>query len=193
MLVVVALAITVITGIVRTMASPVESVASVAVTPAAGGSPTAAAELYVHVHGQVARPGIYRLATDARVIDVIAAAGGLTRKAEPSGINLARALTDGEQVRVPARGEEPSTLSEGSTGVPPGSSADAGAAPGDLVDLNTADGPTLETLPRIGPALAQRIIEWREQNGGFSSVDDLLAVPGIGDKMLDALRDLVTT
>lgn len=192
MLVVVALAITVVTGIVRTMASPVESVASVAVTPAAVATASPAAELYVHVHGQVARPGIYRLSPDARVIDVITAAGGLTRKAEPSGINLARPLTDGEQVRVPARGEEASTLSEGSTGVPPASSADAGAAPGELVDLNTADGPTLETLPRIGPALAQRILEWREQNGRFSSVDDLLAVAGIGDKMLDALRELVT-
>ena len=190
MLVVVALALTVVTGIVRTMASPVESVAGVTATPAAGATPSPAAQLYVHVHGQVARPGIYRLSADARVIDVITAAGGLTHKAEPSGINLARPLTDGEQLRVPARGEKPPTPSDEPTGAPP--SADAGAAPGDLVDLNTADGPTLETLPRIGPALAQRILEWREQNGRFSSVDDLLAVPGIGDKMLDALRELVT-
>ena len=94
-------------------------------------------------------------------------------------MNLARPVSDGEQLHVPATGED-------------ADAADA-APPGDgRVNLNTADAAALDTLPRIGPAMAARIIEWRDANGRFTSVEDLLSVPGIGDKMLETLRDLVT-
>ena len=106
--------------------------------------------------------------------------GGFAPGADEAAVNLARPLSDGEQLHVPAVGAAPAA-------------GGAGAAPGDgRVNLNTADAAQLDTLPRIGPAMAQRIIEWRDANGRFTSVEDLLAVPGIGDKMLETLRDLVT-
>lgn len=137
-----------------------------------------AGELYVHVLGQVENPGLYMLETDARVVDALAAAGGTLDDADLQAVNLARALSDGEQLIVPVVGA--SDDSEGPA------SADDG-----LIDLNNADQAALETLPRIGPALAQRIVQWREDNGRFQSVDDLLAVSGIGEKLLSGLRDLV--
>lgn len=160
-------------GILRGQASPVESV------PLVGASDTTtgpSGELYVHVLGAVARPGLYVLAPDARVVDALAAAGGTTGDADLAAVNLARTLEDGEQIIVPVVGASATT---------PG-----GAAPGDdRIDLNTADQAALETLPRIGPALAERILSWREENGRFRSVDDLLAVPGIGEKLLAGIRD----
>lgn len=138
-----------------------------------------AAAVYVHVFGAVAVPGLYRLDEGARVIDVVAAAGGLLPEADPGAVNLARQLSDGEQIYVPALGEQ-------SAAGPPGTAEDG------RVNLNTADVAALDTLPRVGPAIAQRIIDWRDEHGRFTSVDDLLAVPGIGAKMLSALRELVT-
>ena len=135
------------------------------------------APIFVHVLGQVAHPGLYELREGDRVVDAIAAAGGTTDAADPAGVNLARLLNDGEQLVVPAVGEAPAAA--------PGTASDG------RVDLNTADATTLETLPRIGPAMAQRIIDWREQNGPITAVDDLLAVSGIGSKTVEALRPLV--
>ncbi|GAB3598948.1 ComEA family DNA-binding protein [Microbacterium tumbae] len=140
----------------------------------------APAEIYVHVLGRVSDPGLFVLDQGARVADALAAAGGTLDDADLQAVNLARPVTDGEQIIVPAVGETSSAQSAA-----PGSPGEA------LIDLNAADQAALETLPRIGPALAQRIIQWREENGRFASVDDLLAVPGIGEKMLAALRDLV--
>lgn len=166
-------------GILRGQAAPSETV------PLDDGSEvaaTASAGIYVHVLGEVRTPGLYLLAADARLVDALAAAGGSLEDADLRAVNLARPLTDGEQIVVPAQGEAPA------------GKANAAESPGIVdgkIDLNTADLATLETLPRIGPALGQRIIDWREQNGGFRSVDDLLAVPGIGEKLLDGLRDLV--
>ncbi|AYF99373.1 competence protein ComEA [Protaetiibacter intestinalis] len=148
------------------------------VASAAPGVTLAASPIFVHVLGQVARPGLYELREGDRVVDAIAAAGGLTEAADPAGVNLARTLNDGEQLAVPAVGEAPAASA-------PGVAADG------RVDLNTADVAALDTLPRIGPAMAQRIIDWREANGPFSSVDDLLAVSGIGAKTVEALRPLV--
>ena len=136
--------------------------------------------IFVHVLGQVAKPGLYELRDGDRVVDAISAAGGLTAEAEPAGVNLARLLSDGEQLAVPAIGEVP----------PPGAAA-PGAASDGRIDLNTADVAALDTLPRIGPAIAQRIIDWRDANGPLSSVDDLLSVSGIGPKTVEALRALV--
>lgn len=133
--------------------------------------------LYVHVLGEVAHPGLYELDAGARVVDALAAAGGTTDVSDLAAVNLARVLADGEQLRVPSIDER---------------AAEGESAPDDgLIDLNTADQTALETLPRIGPALAQRIIAWREEHGRFASVDDLLAVSGIGEKMLAGMRDLV--
>ncbi|WP_194411785.1 ComEA family DNA-binding protein [Microbacterium cremeum] len=171
-----ALAVTVAIGILRGAVAPVEHV--VVDAPAATATP-AVVDLYVHVAGAVSAPGLYVLPAGARVVDAVAAAGGFADDADPAGVNLARTVTDGEQLHVPRIGE--------AVAVAPGASQTGG-----LVDLNTADSAQLETLPRIGPAMAERIISWRDANGGFTTVEDLLAVPGIGDKMLASLRDLVT-
>lgn len=180
-LVIAALAVTVAIGILRGAVAPVDEV--VVDAPAATPTPDAV-ELYVHVAGAVAVPGLYVLPTGARVVDAIAAAGGFADDADPAAVNLARTVQDGEQLHVPRAGEA----------APPSSGSPAPGSPhgGGLVDLNTADAALLETLPRIGPAMAERIIAWRDDNGGFTTVEDLLAVPGIGDKMLESLRDLVT-
>jgi competence protein ComEA len=172
--VIVALAVTVGIGILRGATAPVASVAVYPVDPTA--SATAAA-LYVYVSGAVRTPGLYVLHAGARVVDALAAAGGFTAGADHGAVNLARPLADGEQLDVPM------------TDAP----HDPGSAPTSdgKIDLNTANAGQLDTLPRIGPAMAQRIIDWRKANGRFTSVEDLLAVPGIGDKLLESLRDLV--
>jgi len=146
---------------------------------------TAAARLVLHVHGAVQDPGLVELPAGARVVDAIAAARGPTDDADLGAVNLARLVSDGEQLYVPRIGEAP----------PPGAGGVAGAGPGaagTLVNINTADALALESLPGIGPALASRIIAWREQNGGFRAVDELLAVSGIGEKTLAGFRDQVT-
>lgn len=188
-IVIAALAVTVGIGILRSASAPVDEVVfddPLASSPAP--SAPSAEDLYVHVSGAVTSPGLYVLAPEARVVDAIASAGGFAGDADTDAVNLARPLDDGEQLYVPREGELPSAVPPGASGAGSGSS---GATGNGLVNLNTADAAALETLPRIGPALAERIIAWREENGGFTSVDDLLAVPGIGDKMLASLRDLV--
>ncbi len=170
-------------GIMRGQAQPTQTVQMDAATGGpddGGGSISVGGELYVHVLGQVTHPGLYVLEPDARVVDALAAAGGTLDDADLQAVNLARVLSDGEQLIVPVAGAAAAAGTEGS-------------APVDdcLVDLNNADQAELETLPRIGPAIAQRIIEWRESNGRFQSVDDLLAVSGIGEKLLAGIRDLV--
>lgn len=159
-------------AVVRPSPSPGADGQDVSDQDGAGGS-----VIYVHILGQVAHPGLYALRDGDRGVDIVAAAGGFTETADPAGINLARFLTDGEQIVVPAVGEVVASTGEG----------------GGLVNLNTADAAALDTLPRIGPALAERILAWREKNGPFASVEDLLDVPGIGDAILEGLRDLVTT
>lgn len=173
-----ALAVTVGIGILRGATAPVDEVPLAISTT---GAAIRSATVFVHVSGAVRAPGLYRLDDGARVMDGIAAAGGFAEGAAEDAVNLARPLADGEQLVVPVAGAEPAAPAVGAS------------APGDTrVNLNTADAAALDTLPRIGPALAARIVAWRDQNGRFTSVDDLLAVPGIGDKMLEGLRDLVT-
>lgn len=191
-LVIAALAVTVALGILRGALAPVDDVDvdDPTSTVAAVAEQT---EVYVHVSGSVASPGLYVLAEDARVVDAIAAAGGFGTDADTAAVNLARTLADGEQLHVPRMGEVPAPPVGGASGgAAPGASAGGAGQPGGLVNLNTAAAAELETLPRIGPAMAERIIAWRDENGGFTTVEDLLAVPGIGDKMLESLRDLVT-
>ena len=139
------------------------------------------ARILVHVVGAVRRPGLYRLRDDARVADAVARAGGATRKADLALVNLAAPVADGAQVVVPRI--QP---------VAPGSGADA-ARPGAAgpVRLNTATLEQLDALPGVGPTTAQRILDYRQENGAFSSVDELDAVPGIGPARLEQLRELV--
>jgi competence protein ComEA len=144
-----------------------------------GEEPVAAPEIYVHILGQVVRPGLYALPDGARAVDAVAAAGGFTPTADAGGVNLARFVSDGEQIVVPAIGEA-------TTGPAPGIAGDG------RVNLNTADAAALDTLPGVGPATAQKILAWREQHGRFEAVEDLLDVGGIGEAKLDAIRDLVT-
>lgn len=153
--------------------------------------PTVPGRLLVHVAGAVRRPGLVELPSGSRVADAVEAAGGPTTRAQPASVNLARPLVDGEQVVVLRRGE---------TGAGPATAADSPnlggpAAPGAVggpVDLNTATMEELDTLPGIGPVLAQRILDWRTANGRFSSVDELGEVKGIGEATLGELRPSVT-
>ncbi|MGH1548860.1 helix-hairpin-helix domain-containing protein [Leifsonia poae] len=162
------------------------------VEPTASGSsllPSPAAvdtggQLLVHVTGAVRKPGIASLAAGSRVLDAVAAAGGLTDDADPSAVNLARPVADGEQLVVLRVGEAPPPAAAA------GGAGGAGAV-GGVVNLNTAAQADLETLPRIGPALAQRILDWRQANGRFTAVTDLLKVSGIGQKLFDGLKDRV--
>ncbi|GAA1771288.1 hypothetical protein GCM10009747_36040 [Agromyces humatus] len=161
--------------------------------PSGGGGASASddvavsgAPLLVHVLGAVAQPGLVELEAGARVVDAVAAAGGLTPEADPAGVNLARPVVDGEQLVVPVVGAVPQP------GVATGGAPGGGVPAGDgLVHLNTADVAELDTLPRIGPALAQRIIEWRDANGPFTSAEQLLDVAGIGDAVFAGLADKV--
>lgn len=146
---------------------------------ATGATGEPAAAIYVHILGQVERPGLYELPDGARAVDAVAAAGGFTAQADAAGLNLARFVSDGEQIVVPAIGETP-------PGAAPGIAGDG------RVNLNTADAAALDTLPGVGPATAANILAWRDEHGRFESVDDLLDVGGIGEAKLDAIRDLVT-
>lgn len=143
--------------------------------------------IVVHVAGAVARPGVYELAAQARVVDAVAAAGGLAEGADDLRLNLAAPLTDGERVYVPRVGEEPPAALGAGGGVTTG----PGTPGGGLVDLNAADASTLDALPGIGPATAAAILEHRQRIGRFTAVEQLLDVRGIGEAKLEALRDLV--
>lgn len=186
----------------------------------AQGGPSGEGTVRVHVAGAVNNPGVYTLPAQGRAVDAIAAASGAAADADLDRVNLAGALSDGVQIYVPHRGETaaPAQIqpnggtantgqgnaangaaqngaSQGGTQpqpartLTPAGSAQKGSAP---VNINTATAEELQTLPRIGPAMAQRIIAWREAHGGFRSVDELDAVPGIGPSMLENLRPLVT-
>jgi competence protein ComEA len=149
----------------------------------------------VHVAGAVRRPGVYRLAGGARVADAVERAGGATRRADLGGVNLAAKLEDGRQIVVPLRA--PAGASAPASGATVtgarglGSGAAGAAAPAAPVNLNTATPEQLDTLPGVGPATVQKILEYREQHGGFGSVEELGQVSGIGEKRLAALRDQV--
>jgi len=164
---------------------------------AAGG--TTASGVVVHVVGQVRRPGLQRLPPGSRVADALDAAGGANAKADLGRLNLARVLVDGEQVRVPAPGDPVDPLAgaggtggTGAGGGGPGTGGSSGGGRGGPVSLNTADLAALDTLPGVGPVLAQRILDWRAAHGRFASVDELGEVSGIGEKLLAQLSPLVT-
>ncbi|MBI5877939.1 MAG: helix-hairpin-helix domain-containing protein [Chloroflexi bacterium] len=149
-------------------------------------NPTALPRIVVQVSGAVKQPGVYRIEAGARVSDAVTAAGGVTDDADVSHFNLARKAIDGELIIVPRIGETPVAQS-------PGSTAPTTAAPRTgKVNINTADAAELDTLPGIGPELAQRIIAYRQAHGPFARIEDLDNVSGIGPSTLERLRDLIT-
>ncbi|GAB2767284.1 hypothetical protein GCM10027020_20160 [Nocardioides salsibiostraticola] len=176
---------------------PEEPAAAPAAAPAPGEPPvagttsptttspaTTAATVTVDVAGKVRRPGIAVLDTGSRVIDAVKAAGGAKQGVNLTSINLARILIDGEQIVVGARAAP--------APAPTGTTASGGAGPTVLVNLNLAGQTELETLPQIGPVTAASIITWREQNGGFTAVEELLEVDGIGEKTLAQIAPYAT-
>jgi len=141
--------------------------------------------IIVHITGAVPRPGVYALPQGARVQDGISAAGGFLAEAEKEGINLARVLEDGEKLEIPyIEGFSPvvATPEDEEIFVPTT----------DLIDINIATTFELETLPGIGPTTAQKIVEYREENGPFFSIEDIINVPGVGPATFERIKDLIT-
>lgn len=150
----------------------------------------ASKRVFVHVVGEVKQPGLVELPEGARVSEALEAAGGASNNANLAGVNLARILIDGEQVVVPNSSEPGSTQSAGAASQSSTTPMNPGGE--SKVSLNSASAAELETLDGVGPALAERIISWREAHGGFQTVDDLTSVSGIGDKKFAAIKDQVT-
>lgn len=170
---------------VRSLPRPVEVAAAPSggtASPPASASPSPEVVVLVDVAGWVRRPGVYEFTEGARVIDAIDAAGGARSGAVLEALNLAAPLTDGTQILVPREGQE---------GVAP-APVTGGAVAGGLVNVNSAIATELEELPGIGEVIAQRIIDYRTENGPFATVDELLDVSGIGDAILESIRELVT-
>lgn len=153
-------------------AKPVAETASVTTK---SNSTISAPDYFVHISGEVNKPGVYQLVSTARLFEAVFAAGGFTDKADQASINLARQINDGEQIIV---------LAKGQTG------SDNPVSP--LVSLNRATASQLEGLPGIGPTLAARLIDWRTTNGGFKKIEDLKRVSGFGVKLFAQLKNLVT-
>ena len=174
-------------GLAYMRARPAAAVAppNGAVPASATASAAPANTIVVDVVGAVHKPGVYDFAQGARVIDAVRAAGGFLPDADPQAINLARPLVDGEQVVVPKKGEAPASAAGGGGG---GGSAQQGGK----ININNASVSDFDGLPGIGPVLAQRIVDYRDQHGPFRSIQDLMKVSGIGQAKFDSLKDLVT-
>ena len=175
----------------RLVLAPAPSPPASAAASAAGGSPAAVAEVVVYVCGAVRSPGVIHLPSGARVADALELAGGATGKAELAAVNLAARVTDGQQIVVPERaaaggGGSATAPAPGTGGSSPGGAATA------LVNINTASLVELETLPGVGPATAQKIVDYRTAQGGFKTIDDLKNVAGIGDARFAAMKDAIT-
>lgn len=156
-----------------------------------GSAASPAPDVVVYVCGAVRSPGVVRLPAGARVTDAVALAGGPTARAELAAVNLAAPVTDGQQIMVPEKGAAGAVAAAPAPASGPGLGAAAGAA-GALVNINTASLEELDSLDGVGPSTAQKIIDYRTANGGFTSVEQLKDVPGIGDAKFAALKDFVT-
>jgi competence protein ComEA len=168
----------------RDSGGPAAGAPAIEVGEGAGGG--SSSRVTVHVAGAVRRPGVYRLSARSRVVDAVRRAGGARRRADLSALNLAAKVEDGRQVVVPLR------VAPGAGGAAAsGGAAGTGSAPEVPIDLNTATPEQLDELDGIGPGMAGAILEYREEHGGFGSVEELGQVPGIGEKRLAALREKV--
>ncbi|RTE50850.1 helix-hairpin-helix domain-containing protein [Actinobaculum sp. 352] len=163
-------------------------VAPPASTPQSSGNfTTGSDQSVVHISGAVTSPGVYTVPTNSRVNDVVQMAGGMTQDADQAAINLAAPIRDGDHVHIAAVGETPVPAAGGS-----GEQIQSGQAGGSgLVNINTATTSELQELPGIGPVLADAIVAWREENGGFSAPEELMEVSGIGQATFEKLRDHV--
>lgn len=152
--------------------------------------PPTPAPILVHVAGSVAHPGIYALSSDSRVADALQAAGGYSHSADEQILNLVAFVEDGQRIWVPAKIEsQPSSQDQSpAIGSPQANSDQAG----ELVNINTANQAELESLPEIGPAIALKIIDYRQVNGPFTSIDGIQAVSGIGPATFDRIKHLIT-
>lgn len=178
--------------------APVDANGGSSTDPGTGqDAPAPAAPVVVHVAGAVAKPGVIRLQQGSRVDDAIRAAGGATADADVNRLNLALVVEDGQKIYVPQQGENmPAVADPAGAGVSaegaPGSAGGPAGVAGGKINLNTADASELDALPKVGPVLAQRIVDWRKEHGAFKTVEELDAVDGVGPKMLEALLPLVT-
>ena len=158
--------------------------------PAALPSPSPSApDVVVYVCGAVRSPGVVRLPSTARVADALQIAGGATSSAELSAVNLAARLTDGQQIIVPRRGE---ASAAGSVAAPAAGAAGGSTVAAAPININTASLEELDGLDGVGPATAQKIIDYRTANGGFKTIDEIKEVPGIGDAKFAAMKDSIT-
>lgn len=146
--------------------------------------------IFVHVAGSVSAPGLYELQEGARVNDAIKLAGWFTDEADQASLNLARALTDGEQLFVPSKNSESGSVSSNASISFSSNANVSGTVP--KINVNRANEGDLQSIPGVGPSLAAKIIKDRESNGPFASVDDLTRVSGIGEKKLESMRGFIT-
>jgi competence protein ComEA len=168
-----------------------DTAVSSAVTPVVTPAPSVIA---VYISGEVVSPGVYEVSPGARVEQAVEMAGGLTEQADPDRINLAAYMSDAQHINVPAIGD-PVTAGEASAaGVPSGDLVPSGASSelNAVININTATSEELQTLPGIGEAIAGYIIEYREENGGFKSIDEIMNVMRIGAVTFDKIKDRIT-
>ncbi|CCQ46008.1 competence ComEA helix-hairpin-helix repeat region domain protein [Pseudarthrobacter siccitolerans] len=162
-------------------------------TPSGAQESSVAGTVVVHVAGAVLRPGVVQLPAGSRVHDALAAAGGGTPGADPDRLNLAAVVEDGQKIHVPLQGAPlPDGAGEAGDSDAGGASEGSAGTSGSKVNLNTAGVEELDGLPKVGPVLAQRIVDWRKEHGPFKAVEELDAIDGVGPKMLEALLPLVT-
>ena len=164
-------------------------------TPEAAETPVVeavpSADVRVHVSRAIAAPGVYRLSAEERLADAVAVAGGATAHADLDAVNLAQWLQDGQQYHIPRAGETPPARAAVTDAAVPAAVPAADPGCGGLMDLNAASEADLDTLPRIGPVRAGDIVAYREQNGPFTSVDEITEISGIGPATLAGIRPLV--
>lgn len=142
---------------------------------------------YVDISGEVMKPGVYKVTSETRLFEVIEMAGGLTENADPDSLNRAEKVTDGQKIIVMSYDESSEVKNHPSSGT----GTSSGTEEEDKININTADSSELQTIPGIGPAKAQSIIDYREQNGYFSNTEDIMDVTGIGQKTYASIKDYI--
>ncbi len=160
----------------------------------AGTTGASSGKLYVDISGEVERPGVYEVSEGTRLFEVIEQAGGLTDEADIDSLNRAETVADGQKILISAKGEN-SNGSQGSqsgSGTNNGSSTGSGTTGDGKVNINTAESAELQTIPGIGPSKAARIIEYRQTNGNFATIEDIQNISGIGSKTFESIKDYIT-